>query len=135
MEKDIPFLQSVMPKRFAAAYMKGRSNYLCLQRFHRSGDSPVLSGLEELDYFEEVSHWASETETGDRAELANLPESLSFWRQIDARSETCVRQKCPDFDPVSSPHASRPKARHCRRQSSPVLCRSALRDALMDVCC
>jgi ATP-dependent DNA helicase DinG len=99
MEKDIPFLQSIMPKRFAAAYMKGRSNYLCLQRFHRSGDSPVLSGLEELDYFEEVSHWASETETGDRAELANLPENLSFWRQIDARSETCVGQKCPDFDP------------------------------------
>ena len=28
-----------------------------------------------------------------------LPESLSFWRHIDARSETCLGQKCPDFDP------------------------------------
>src|SRR5258705_11507175 len=73
MEKDIPFLQSIMPKKFTAAYMKGRNNYLCLQRFHRSGDTPVLNGLEELDYFEEVSHWATATETGDRAELANLP--------------------------------------------------------------
>jgi len=99
MEKDIPFLQSIMPKKFAAAYMKGRNNYLCLQRFHRSGDSPVLSGLEELDYFEEVTDWAKATETGDRAELAYLPENLSFWRHIDARSETCSGQKCPDFDP------------------------------------
>lgn len=99
MEKDIPFLQSVSPKKFSAAYMKGRSNYLCLQRFHRSGDTPVLNGLDEMDYFEEVTHWAKGTETGDRAELSNLPESLSFWRHIDARSETCVGQKCPDFDP------------------------------------
>ena len=93
MEKDIPFLQSIMPKKFAAAYMKGRNNYLCLQRFHRSGDSPVLNGLEEMDYFEEVTHWARATETGDRAELAYLPENLSFWRHIDARSETCSGQK------------------------------------------
>src|ERR1700704_7068307 len=32
MEKDIPFLQSVLPKKFTAAYMKGRNNYLCLHR-------------------------------------------------------------------------------------------------------
>jgi len=99
MEKDIPFLQSVLPRKFAATYMKGRNNYLCLQRFHRSGSSPVLSGMEEMDYFEEVTEWAGRTETGDRAELSYLPESLSFWRHIDARSETCSGQKCPDFDP------------------------------------
>src|SRR6266480_7884751 len=58
MEKDIPFLQSVLPKKFTATYMKGRNNYLCLQRFHRSGDSPVLEGLDEVDYFDEVGHWA-----------------------------------------------------------------------------
>ena len=99
MEKDIPFLQSVMPKRFTASYMKGRNNFLCLQRFHRSGDSPVLSGLEEMDHFAEVTEWVKGTETGDRAELSNLPENLPFWRHIDARSETCTGQKCPDFDP------------------------------------
>ena len=31
--------------------------------------------------------------------MSNLPESLSFWRHIDARSETCLGQKCVDFDP------------------------------------
>lgn len=99
MEKDIPFLQSILPKKFNAAYMKGRNNYLCLQRFHRSGDSPVLNGLDEMDYFDDVTEWVKGTETGDRAELSNLPENLSFWRHIDARSETCSGQKCPDFDP------------------------------------
>ncbi len=99
MEKDIPFLQSVLPKSFTAAYMKGRNNYLCLNRLGRAEASPILEGLEEVDYFDEVSHWSRETTTGDRAELAQLPESLSFWRHIDARSESCLGQKCPEFEP------------------------------------
>ena len=97
MEKDIPFLQSVLPKSFKAAYMKGRNNYACLHRLGRAESSPVLEGLDEVDYFDEVVHWAKASATGDRAELSNLPESLSFWRHIDARSETCLGQKCPVF--------------------------------------
>jgi ATP-dependent DNA helicase DinG len=99
MEKDIPFLQSILPKKFTAAYMKGRNNYLCLNRLGRAQASPVLDGLEEVDYFEEVVDWSKGSNIGDRAELSNLPESLSFWRHIDARSESCLGQKCPDFDP------------------------------------
>src|SRR5712692_1795638 len=72
MEKDIPFLQSVLPKNFKASYMKGRNNYVCLQRLKRAEASPVLAGLEEADYFEEITHWVKQSETGDRAELANL---------------------------------------------------------------
>lgn len=98
MEKDIPFLQSILPKSFKAAYMKGRNNYVCLSRLGRAESSPVLEGLDEVDYFDEVTHWAKTSETGDRAELSNLPESLSFWRHIDARSDTCLGQKCLDYD-------------------------------------
>jgi ATP-dependent DNA helicase DinG len=99
MEKDIPFLQSVLPKKFTAAYMKGRNNYVCLHRLGRAESSPVLNGLDEVDYFEEICHWVKGSETGDRAELANLPENLAIWRHIDARSEICLGQKCPDFNP------------------------------------
>ncbi len=99
MEKDIPFLRNILPKPFSATYMKGRSNYVCLNRLARAQSMPVLDGLDEVDYFDEVCHWSKESEYGDRAELANLPESLSFWRHIDARSESCLGQKCPDFDP------------------------------------
>lgn len=99
MQKDIPFLQRVLPRKFAAAYMKGRNNYACLQRIKKAENSPVLDGLDELDYFNEVRRWARESQTGDRAELTLLPENLPFWRHIDARSEICFGQKCPDYDP------------------------------------
>ena len=99
MEKDIPFLQRVMPRKFTAAYMKGRSNYACLNRIYKAEDQPFLEGLHEIDYFEEIRHWSRESRTGDRAELRNLPENLSFWNRINARSEICLGQKCPDFEP------------------------------------
>ncbi|HVG29507.1 MAG TPA: ATP-dependent DNA helicase [Pyrinomonadaceae bacterium] len=99
MGKDIPFLQRVLPKKFSAAYMKGRNNYACLQRIKRAENSPILDGLEDVDHFDEVKRWARDSQTGDRAELIELPENLSFWRHLDARSETCLGQKCPEYDP------------------------------------
>lgn len=99
MEKDIPFLQRILPRKFTAAYMKGRSNYACLYKIKKAENQPILEGLDEIDYFEEVRHWVHESETGDRSELADLPENISFWSQVNAKSETCLGQKCPDFEP------------------------------------
>jgi ATP-dependent DNA helicase DinG len=99
MKKDIPFLQKALRKKFVAEYMKGRSNYACLYRVKKAESQPVLEGMHEIDQFEEIRLWSTETRTGDRAELTHLPENLSFWNKINARSETCIGQKCPDFEP------------------------------------
>jgi ATP-dependent DNA helicase DinG len=96
--KDIPFLQKILPRKFKATILKGRSNYVCLNRLKRAESAPVLEGLEETDYFDLVNRWAWESPTGDRAELSQLPERLSFWRHVDARSDICLGQKCPQFD-------------------------------------
>lgn len=99
MEKDIPFLQKIMPKKFTAAYMKGRSNYACLYRVKKADSQPILDGLDQMDHFRQISDWVVETQTGDRRELVDLPENLSFWNRINAKSDICIGQKCPDFEP------------------------------------
>lgn len=96
--KDIPFLERALGRKLRVAYLKGRSNYLCLYRLKRSDDSPILSGLDDLDHFDAIRKWAAESETGDRAELINLPEDLNFWSSIDARSDICIGQKCAEFE-------------------------------------
>lgn len=96
--KDIPFLQKVLPHPFRASYLKGRSNYVCLARLARAEDAPLLEGLDEVDHFKTINRWATRTETGDRAELTELPANLPFWRQIDARSDVCVGSRCEKFD-------------------------------------
>jgi ATP-dependent DNA helicase DinG len=99
MEKDIPFLQRIVPRKFAAAYMKGRANYACLYRLHKSDDQPILDGISEIGHFKEVREWGRSSTTGDRAELTDLPENLPFWNRVNARSDICIGQKCPDFEP------------------------------------
>ncbi|HJZ67558.1 MAG TPA: ATP-dependent DNA helicase, partial [Blastocatellia bacterium] len=97
-KKDVPFLQKIIPREFKVTCMKGRSNYACLYRLKKSAAAPILEGLDEVDYFDQIRKWAAESETGDRAELTDLPEELSFWHEIDARADTCLGQKCPEFD-------------------------------------
>ena len=99
MEKDIPFLQKILPKKFTAAYMKGRSNYACIYRIMKADHQPILDGLAEIDHFNEVRRWISSTSVGDRRELTNLPDDIPFWSRVNARSEICLGQKCPDFEP------------------------------------
>jgi ATP-dependent DNA helicase DinG len=78
--------------------MKGRNNYLCRKKLYDLTGQPVLSGLEETQHHRAIADWETSTETGDRAELGSLPESSALWHKIDARSDTCLGQKCSAWD-------------------------------------
>ncbi len=97
-QKDIPFLQKHFAPNLRAAVMKGRSNFVCRQKVHLLAGQPVLKGLDEIDWFQQISNWEKVTETGDRAELTFLPDDAELWGRLDARRETCTGQKCPQFD-------------------------------------
>ena len=77
--------------------MKGRANYLCRHKLVALRDQPILSGLEEIDQYRQIAEWEKTTETGDRAELAGLPESSALWHKLDARSDACLGTTCPDY--------------------------------------
>ncbi len=97
--KDLPGLEKVLEKPIPAAYMKGRDNYLCLKRAREFAEEPLFEELSEVDLHRQVMDWSRDTSTGDRGELGDLPERLRFWDRINARSDTCLGQKCPDFEP------------------------------------
>jgi ATP-dependent DNA helicase DinG len=92
--KDIPFLQRVLPRQFRAAYMKGRQNYLCRWRLQRLRQQPVLPGLVDRVWLQRLEHWAEGTDTGDRAELADLPDDAFVWGELCTSSESCLGQRC-----------------------------------------
>ena len=78
--------------------MKGRGNYACRQKIYDAEKGPILDGLEEVADFRIIREWEKTTETGDRAEIKTLPEASTAWAKIDARSELCTGQKCPQFE-------------------------------------
>jgi ATP-dependent DNA helicase DinG len=95
--KDLPFLKKLFPN-LRATLMKGRQNYLCRQKLYDLERQPVLSGMEDVNQYVEISKWEKTTETGDRAELTALSDSSQLWPMIDARRETCTGQKCRQFE-------------------------------------
>ncbi|HLN23979.1 MAG TPA: DEAD/DEAH box helicase, partial [Patescibacteria group bacterium] len=96
--KDVPFLQQHFSRPLKVCYMKGRGNYACRQKIYDAEKDPVLSGLEEVADFEIIRAWEQTTEIGDRAEIKNLPESSTAWGKVDARTDMCTGQKCPNFE-------------------------------------
>jgi ATP-dependent DNA helicase DinG len=113
--KDIPFLEHALfgdnpetlpsaaqlgqgPGRLSVCYMKGRNNYLCRKKLYDLTDQPVLSGLEEIEQYRAIAAWEKTTATGDRAELAELPEASALWHKLDARAEACIGQKCSEWE-------------------------------------
>ena len=95
--KDIPFLERHLGQ-LRACYMKGRGNYACRQKIYDAEKEPILDGLEEVADFRIIREWEKTTETGDRSEIKTLPEASTAWAKIDARSELCSGQKCPQFE-------------------------------------
>ncbi len=101
--KDVPFIERALygeasSARFSVCYMKGRNNYLCRKKLYDLTDQPVLSGLEEIEQYRDIAAWEKTTSTGDRAELAELPEASLLWHKLDARADACIGQKCSEFE-------------------------------------
>ena len=95
--RDVPFLETLIGD-LRVCYMKGRANYLCRHKLVALQHQPILSGLEEIDQFQQIADWERTTETGDRAELSGMPESSPLWAKLDARSEACLGSTCPDYN-------------------------------------
>ena len=94
--RDVPFLETLVGE-LRVCYMKGRANYLCRHKLTALRNQPILSGLEEIDQYRQISEWEQTTESGDRAELSGLPESSALWQKLDARTEACLGSTCPDY--------------------------------------
>jgi ATP-dependent DNA helicase DinG len=95
--KDIPALREALGITFTATCMKGRANYLCLHRLDQLVDaapSPAGSGV----FLPMIHEWSARTDTGDRAELDDLPEDLAFWNDVSAAADTCLGAECPRYD-------------------------------------
>ena len=101
--KDLPALRDALDVPFTATLMKGRSNYLCLHRFetYRDGIEGSTSAAGRLiDSGDRVllpilDAWAKRTDTGDRAELDDLPENLPLWKDLAVDADTCLGTDCP----------------------------------------
>jgi len=98
VQKDIPFLQKVMPQPFTAVLVKGRSNYISLRRLRgaRQKMGTLLADASQEQQLEKINHWARDTEDGSRSSLHFQP-APTVWDLVESDSGNCLGRKCADF--------------------------------------
>ena len=97
--RDLPLVSGRLGLSAPACTLKGRDNYLCRLRLREFASSADRLDAGAASTLRLISGWESETGTGDRGELADLPEELGFWHQINAKADTCLGTRCPDYLP------------------------------------
>lgn len=93
--KDIPFLQHILPLDVGAALVKGRSNYLCLDRFDDEDRFQLVSGHQSE--YRRLKSWAASTGTGD-FEDTDVSLSGDLVRRVMSTTRTCIGSACQYFD-------------------------------------
>ncbi|EHK4784124.1 ATP-dependent DNA helicase [Vibrio parahaemolyticus] len=97
--RDLPLMVSALGFYGQVALLKGRSNYLCLDRLsrqmvesHTNESDPTL-----LTQLVKVRSWSSETKTGDLGDCEDLPEDSMIIPTITSTNDNCLGKECPSY--------------------------------------
>ena len=96
---DLPLLEATLPQGFTWSILKGRSNYVCMQRINEVAEDAQLE-LDDLALTTkrevvELAKWARSTKTGDIAELDWQPQTRA-WQSVSVGSDECPGAlRCP----------------------------------------
>ncbi len=98
LNKDIPFLRSVVPYEFTAVLVKGRGNYISLRRLATAlRRSRTLFADEEWEQLQTIQQWAAQTTDGTLSELPFRPFA-TVWDEIASDKDNCMGSRCPHYN-------------------------------------
>ena len=98
LHKDLPLLNSVIPREFSAVLVKGRGNYISLRRLHKAlarGGS-LFDKHESLEELRAIRDWSETTTDGSRSDLSFQP-SPQVWEEVMSDHGNCMGRNCPTY--------------------------------------
>jgi len=94
--RDLPRVRAALAAPVTAALLKGRGNYVCHYHLERlQGDERALKSRTEIQQLRQIQVFAGITKTGDRSDLAQVPEDADIWQRVTSTRENCLGQECP----------------------------------------
>ncbi|WP_255580923.1 ATP-dependent DNA helicase [Caballeronia sp. dw_276] len=96
-QRDIPTVRDALAVPVSVAMLKGRANYLCHYYLQRTADNGRLPTRQDTAHLQEIIRFAKITHTGDKAELASVPENSPVWPMVTSTRDNCLGQECPQY--------------------------------------
>ncbi len=94
--KDLPLVREALASGARTALLKGRANYLCLQRMDLADEQAF--GYQHKKDLTTVRAWSRRTSDGDIAEVSGLAEDSPVWLSVTSTADNCVGQECPHME-------------------------------------
>lgn len=95
--RDLPAIKKALNFTGKIALLKGRANYLCLERLDQVIAQGVLGDKSVLAELSKVRKWNNSTKTGDFTECIELAEDSPIIPQLTSTAESCLGTDCPNY--------------------------------------
>ncbi|MGX4642197.1 ATP-dependent DNA helicase [Massilia sp. SYSU DXS3249] len=92
--RDIPTIRKALKAPVSVALLKGRSNYVCHYHLERTLQNGRLTSRDDVGHLREISRFIKMTSSGDKAELAKVPENASVWNLVTSTRDSCMGAEC-----------------------------------------
>ena len=92
--RDIPAVRQALGAPVSVALLKGRANYVCHFHLERTLQNGRLTSREDVGYLREISRFIKMTNTGDKSELSQIPETAMIWNLVTSTKENCLGSDC-----------------------------------------
>ena len=92
--RDIPTIRAALRAPVSVALLKGRSNYVCHFHLERTLNNGRLTSRDDVGHLREISRFIKMTNSGDKAELAKVPENATVWNLVTSTRDSCMGAEC-----------------------------------------
>ncbi|WP_158784883.1 ATP-dependent DNA helicase [Pantoea sp. BAV 3049] len=95
--RDLPTVARALKFKGSMALLKGRSNYLCLERLEQqsmAGGELVAQAMSDLVH---LRGWSIETVDGDISTCGGVAEDSTVWPLVTSTNDNCLGSDCPQY--------------------------------------
>ena len=96
--RDLPTITGALSYTPPVALLKGRSNYLCIERMNRLLSESHLQKPEVLNDLVKVKSWSTATDNGDVGDIPGLQENAEILAHVTSTNDNCLGRDCPYYD-------------------------------------
>ena len=92
--RDIPTVRKALNAPVSVALLKGRANYVCHFHLERTQQNGRLITKDDVGYLRDISRFIKTTSSGDKSELARVPETAPIWGLVTSTRDNCLGAEC-----------------------------------------
>jgi ATP-dependent DNA helicase DinG len=97
-QRDLPLIRDALKVPVSVALLKGRGNYVCHHHLERASTQGTFASRADAAHLPRITSFARTSTTGDKSELADVPENAGIWADVTSTRENCLGSECADYD-------------------------------------